>query len=176
MRHSGRKPVRTRGRLRRAGFTLAEVALTVVIVGTGVLATVRLFATCTQQTRESSDMTTAMFLANNIQEAVANLPFSDPSGSTNVGLEETAAPVTLWNDIDDFTGKSFSPPLDANRLPIAGLEKFTQEITVQRVDPQRLSVAATGSDAARVTVRILYKHRDGTQAELHRLTWVRVRS
>lgn len=152
-----------------------EIALTVVIVGTGILATVRLFAACTQQNRNAADTTTAMFLANNLQEAVAHLPFSDPSGSTTVGLEETGAPVTLWDDIDDFHGRTFAPPLDANRLPLPDLSKFTQEVTVQRVDPDRLSLATSGSDAARVTVRVLYRRGDNTQAELHRLTWVRVR-
>ncbi len=127
MRHFGRSQAR--------GFTLVEVGLTMVIVGTGILAVVQLFAACTKQTREAADTTTAMFLANNVQEAIASLPFSDPSGSATFGLEETGQPIVLWDDIDDFNGYSATPPIDANRAPIANLGRFTQEITVQRVDP-----------------------------------------
>ena len=149
--------------------------MTTVIVGTGVLAAVQLMAVCSQQNRAAAASTNAMLLANNVQEAIASLPFSDPSGSTTFGLEETGQPVTLWDDIDDFDGKTFNPPLDAGLLPLPNMDKYSQEITVKRCDPQKLKLDAAGADAARVTVRVLFTHRDGTKEELHRLTWVRVR-
>jgi prepilin-type N-terminal cleavage/methylation domain-containing protein len=160
---------------RSHGFTLIEVALTTVIVGTGILAGVQLLAACSQQNRAAAQATTAMLLANNVQEAIAHLPFSDPSGSTTFGLEEAGQPMTLWDDVDDFNGRTFSPPIDAALQPIPDLAKFSQQITVQRCDPQRLTLNAAGADAARVTVRVLFTRRDGTQEEIHQLTWVRVR-
>jgi hypothetical protein len=164
-------------RLRRrgGGFTLAEVALTTVIVGTGILGLVELMAVCTRNNREASDSTTAMYLANNLQEAVAHLPFADPSGSATFGLEEAGQPAAVWDDVDDFNGFVASPPLDAALYPIPALANFRQEVTVQRVDPQRLTLVAAGTDAARVTVRVVYRNRDGSDTELHRLTWVRMR-
>ena len=149
--------------------------MTTVIVGTGVLAAVQLMAVCTQQNAAANEATTAMLLANNVQEAVAHLPFSDPSGSATFGLEEAGQATSVWDDVDDFNGFVASPPLDAARNPIPELARFRQEVTVQRVDPQRLTLVAAGTDAARVTVRVLFTNRDGTKQELHRLTWVRVR-
>jgi prepilin-type N-terminal cleavage/methylation domain-containing protein len=176
MRFLGKQPARCRrNRLRPRGFTLIEAAMTAVIVGVGVLAAVELMAACSQQNRAAAESTTAMLLANNVQEAVAHLPFSDPSGSTTFGLEETGQPVSLWDDVDDFDGKTFCPPLDAGLLPLPDLAKYSQEITVKRCDPQKLTLDAAGADAARVTVRVLFTNRDGTKQELHRLTWVRVR-
>ena len=134
---------------KRRGFTLAEVALTTVIVGTGILAVVELMAVCTQQNREASDSTTAMYLANNVQEAIAHLPFSDPSGSATFGLEEAGQPSAVWDDVDDFNGFVASPPIDAALNPITALANFRQEVTVQRVDPQRMTIVAAGTDAAR---------------------------
>src|SRR5687768_17326410 len=86
-------------RLDRGGYTLIETALATVIVGFGILAGLRLFAACTAQSREAAERTTAMFLASNVQEAMADLPFSDPSGSPTFGLEETGQPVRLWDDV-----------------------------------------------------------------------------
>lgn len=160
---------------RQGGFTLIEAALTMVIVGTGVLAAVELTAACSRQNRGASQMTTAMLLANNVQEAVAHLAFSDPDGSNTFGLEETGQPVSVWDDVDDFNGRTFSPPVDANLQPIPSLSRFSQEITVTRSDPQKLSLAAAGADAARVTVRVIYARPDGTKEELHRLSWLRMR-
>ena len=96
---------------------MPPIPLLVFVVGMGSLgaeiAAVRLLAACTQQNREAADMTTAMFLANNVQEAVSGLSFSDPSGSATFGLEETGQPVSLWDDVDDFDGYVASPPIDA---------------------------------------------------------------
>jgi Tfp pilus assembly protein PilV len=147
-----------------------------VIVGVGILATVQLLAACTQQNRAAADATTAMFLANNLQEAMADLPFSDPSGSATFGLEETGQPLIVWDDIDDFHGFLASPPVDGTRQPIAEMGRFSQRVTVQRVDPQKLSLDAAGTDAARVTVRVFRRSPDGTVAELSRLSWVRMRT
>jgi len=69
---------RTASNRRNQGFTLIEASLAVTIVGTALLAVMQLFGVCTQQNRMGSSMTTALYLANNIQEAMADLPFNDP--------------------------------------------------------------------------------------------------
>lgn len=164
------------GPLRR-GFTLIEAMLSVVIVGTGVLGAMQLFANCTAQNREATHMSAAMFLANNVQELMAELPFSDPSG-TGTGREEAGQPISVWDDLDDFNGHSAQPPLDANREPIAGMADFRQVISVASVDPNGPSLNAAGTDAARVTVRVFYRplrRPDLGETELHRISWVRLR-
>src|SRR5689334_21197888 len=57
-------------RPKRRGFTLIEAALTTFIIGTAVLATVQLFAACTQQNSVAAQGTTAMLLASHIQETM----------------------------------------------------------------------------------------------------------
>jgi prepilin-type N-terminal cleavage/methylation domain-containing protein len=159
----------------RRGFTLTEVSLTILIVGMSILGVVQLLAACTVQNRAAANATTAMFLGNNVQEAMADLPFADPSGSATFGLEEAGQPLVVWDDVDDFNGHTASPPMDATRRDIAELSNFRQQVTVQRVDPQKLSLDAAGTDAARVTVSVQQRGADGSWTELHRLTWVRVR-
>jgi hypothetical protein len=163
---------------RNGGFTLLEAALTTIIVGTGIVATMQLFAVCTLQNRSASHMTTAMFLANNIQETMADLPFSDPSG-VGFGLEEGGQPVSAYDDIDDFDAwdsADLAGPIDASRSAMAELAQYEQRVAVDLVDPNRLSLDAAGTDAAKVTVRVMYRRTPESDAEeVHRISWIRVR-
>lgn len=164
----------------RSGFTLIEAALATVIVGTAVLAIMQLLVVCTQTNRAGADMTTAMYLAGNVQEAMADLPFNDPSGA-GFGREE-ANNILAWDDIDDFhlyDSSAADPalPVDSQRQPVADLGRFAQLVTVTEVNMNNLSIAAAGSDAKRITVRIIYRAEAGQpQVELYRTSWVRVRS
>ena len=86
-----------------------------VIVGVGILATMSLFAACTQQNLTATRMTTAMELATNIQEAMANLAFADPiTGKTTFG-PEGGEKLSSFDDVDDFDGQTITPPIDALR-------------------------------------------------------------
>jgi type II secretory pathway pseudopilin PulG len=163
---------------RRRGFTLVEAALTTVIVGLGVLATMSLFAACSQENMSASEMTTAMELATNIQEAMANMAFADPiKGTTNFG-PETGETLSSYNDVDDFDGKTINPPIDSLRNSIPTMSQYSQVIAVDPVDPNQMSVTLpktiTNRTAVRVTVRILYtKVTGGGSEEVYRTTWVR---
>src|SRR4029079_5173489 len=63
---------------RARGFTLMETAIAMVIVGVAIVASMRLFASCSQQNSVSTRMTTAMLLAGNVREAMTGLSFNDP--------------------------------------------------------------------------------------------------
>jgi hypothetical protein len=169
----------------RAGFTLLETALATIIVGVGILSMIQLFAACTIENVTGSHMTTAMLLANNIQEMMAALPFNDPSyGSTYFGPE----PGEVWpnyNDTDDFDGLSFNPPIDSFKNQIPALSQYTQKISVMPVLPNQLNgntnelaptiVKTTYTGAVRVRVHIYYKQSAGQpQTEVYSTSWIRV--
>ncbi|MGF1634667.1 MAG: hypothetical protein ACFCVE_12510 [Phycisphaerae bacterium] len=175
--HGVRLGVRASSRRRFAGgFTLPEAALTMAIVGMGVLSVVRLMAACTQQNRMGDHITTGMMLAANMQEALTPLPFSDPDGAGGVVIGSEPGETTLtYDDIDDFHNKSFSPPLDAMRSEIADLARYTQSVVVEYVDPDRPSVTGVATDAKRVTVVITHAEGDGTSREVYRGAWLKIR-
>ncbi|MDP9175399.1 MAG: hypothetical protein M3O30_16275 [Planctomycetota bacterium] len=169
----------------RSGFTLLETALATIIVGVGVLAMVQLFAACTVQNVVGSHMTTAMLLANNIQEMMAPLPFNDPSyGPTYFGPE----PGEAWpnyNDVDDFDGLVFNPPIDSFKKQIPALSQYTQKISVMPVLPNQLSgntnesaptiAKSTYTGAVRVRVHVYYQPTPGQPAiEVYSMSWIRV--
>jgi Tfp pilus assembly protein PilV len=157
-------------------FTLVETAVAIVVVGVGVAGMARLLLACTSQNRFGAQLTTALYLAQNVQEMMADLPFNDPSGA-GFGREESGGLLT-WNDIDDFDGWSTvgSTPVDSTRQPLAGLPTYAQSVSVSEVNPVSPTTALAGSDCKLVTVRILYRQGNtGTWNEIYRTSWIRMR-
>lgn len=169
---------------RRKGFTLIETALATLIVGVGVVATMRLFASCSIQNRESAELSTAMMLATNIQEATGGLSFADPGVPNHFG-PETGESLGTYDDVDDFDGASYNPPIDSLRQQITSLGQYTQVVSVWPINPSQLSSNSNESSpsipkttytgAVRVRVRILYRAEPADVAgEVYRASWVRV--
>lgn len=157
-----------------------ETAVAIVVVGVGVAGMASLMSACTSQNRAGAQLTTAIYLAQCVQEMMADLPFNDPSGA-GFGREETGG-LQTWNDIDDFDGWDTSQPawggspVDSTRQPIAGLPSYAQAVTVTEVSPKSLTTAQAGSDCKLVTVRVLYRPTaSGSWTEVYRTCWIRTR-
>jgi prepilin-type N-terminal cleavage/methylation domain-containing protein len=170
---------------RRHGFTLIECALAMIIVGVGVVASIRLFSACSLESREANHMTAAMLLAGHIREAMTQLPFNDPiSGRTNFGYE-AGETLNSFDDVDDFDGQTFSPPIDSLRQPITSMGQYSQVVSVVPVFPNKLNSntnenaleinKTTYTGAVRVRVRVLYQRLPSdTPTEVYRASWVRL--
>ena len=173
-----------RGR-HRSGFTLIEAALATTIVGTGVVAVMRLIVACTQQNTVAADMTAALLLADSIQEITAGMPFNDPAlGSIYFG-PEPGETLATYDDVDDLDGSTFNPPIDSMRQTVPSLSRFTQIVSVVPIYPSQLNAntnpsspsmtKGTYTGAVRVMVRVLCKQPTAaTPVEVYRRTWVRV--
>jgi len=137
-----------------------------VIVGFGCVGMMKLMAAGSMANGDATELTTAMMLANNIREATQtsnNFSFSDPVTPTNWGREsgEAANTPAGWDDLDDFDGAVLSPPIDARRKRLSNYSNWTQSITVQSMDPNRIwstmghgSLAPSARPMSRVTVAI----------------------
>ncbi len=169
---------------RRSAFTLIESALATIIIGVGVLAIMTLFEACTRQNHAGARMTTAMLLAGHVQEMMEGLTFSDPIKEGSFG-KEPGEHIFIFNDIDDFDGQKFNPPIDSTRSNIPSLAQYTQEISVMPVHPNQPSsntnelkpdmpkTSYTG--AARIRVRIFYRAQPADPpVEVYRAQWIRL--
>ena len=179
-----------RGGGRRPAFTLTEAMLAMVIVGTGILASLQLFATCTAENMAAARATTARTLAENIREAMAGLSFCDPVSAATVWGPESGEILSTYDDVDDFDGPGakgsvFNPPIDATRTTIPQLSQYTQIVTVMPVNPDDPGMNADESaptlpkgaytGAVRVRVRIQYRAYPAAPAtEVYTTSWVRV--
>lgn len=169
---------------RRRGFTLIETALATIIVGVGIVASMQLFATCSVHNRSSNQMTAAMLLCDNVREAMAGLNFNDPTtGKTTWGAEESG--LAGFDDVDDFDGQTFSPPIDSLRAPITTMAQYSQVVSVvpifinklnSNLNDSALEISkGTYTGAVRVRVRVLYRLRPTDVAkEVYRCSWIRM--
>jgi hypothetical protein len=130
-------------------------------------------------------VTTAQLLATNIQEMTANIAFKDPYYANTTWGAESMETLSSYNDVDDFDGMTFNPPLDSTRATLPELSKYTQVVTVMPVDPNRPGNntdtakpeigKGTYTGAVRVRVSVLYRaHPKEVPVEVLRSAWVKL--
>jgi prepilin-type N-terminal cleavage/methylation domain-containing protein len=155
-------PVRDTLRQHKSGMTLFEVMIAVVLVGLAMVSLIGSNIAFTRANGVGTEMTTAEFLAEQIREMTALLPVYDP-GITNIIYwtslgTESGESLSMYDDVDDFNGKTFSPPINSNRNTLSEFSGYSQHITVQKVSASNfetvLSDSATGTSFIRVTVKI----------------------
>lgn len=167
----GGRGVKGRGLMggRRGGFTLLEVALTLIIVGVGVLAMVESQTSLIRKNEYSSLSATGTYLANELRERLRRLPkhdpvtglrMSNPDGTGNLlgwgpelynrpspdGAGTVAAGelnAGMYNDLDDYDGAAFGALPAAFPGPIDG---FGRVITEIRADGSRETVVVQGTE------------------------------
>jgi Tfp pilus assembly protein PilV len=142
------------------GFTLVETALAMVIVGTGVMALLELLAAGSMSNASGTTLTTAVNLANNIHEITIGLPFQNPSSPGS--LSKDSGGPTAYTYLWDMNGDTYSPPLDVRRNPITGYTSWSQQVTINTVDPTNVTALRPNDPTvptARVSVTITYNNK-----------------
>jgi len=153
------------------GFSLIEVLVALILVGLAIASLVAANRSFTQANGAGTNLSTAEFLIEQIRELTALLPVIDPqTGTSTFGPEE--ASVAFYDDLDDFDGAIFSPPIGADREILDNLAAFSQQITVENVDPTNfeLVVADHSSDFVRVTVSVFLNSK-----QISSTSWIRAR-
>ena len=153
------------------GFTLIEVLIATILVGLSIAALVAANGSFTMANGAGADLSTAEFLVEQIRELTTLLPVVDPqSGTTTFGPEE--ATLAGYDDLDDFNGATFSPPIKANKATLPAFDAFSQEVTVQNVNRTNLEQVddTHTSPFVQISVRIFQNGREVTSA-----SWVRAR-
>jgi prepilin-type N-terminal cleavage/methylation domain-containing protein len=128
-----RKPFGVRAKTR--GFTLMEVIVTVILLGLALAAVLAGIGLGVQFSGEGSDLTRAVFLAQEIREMTTRLSFS-----------EVAA----------LDGASYSPPVSAHGETLLGSGDWSQSVNVtwrSDSDPGQ-TVSAGTSDILFVRVQV----------------------
>lgn len=153
----------------RSGMTLVEVMVATVLIGIALSAMVGANGYITQTNRAGCDLSVAESLLEHIKEKTEALPVVDPETS-NAQLGPEEADWTLYDDLDDFDGASFCPPIDARGNVLNQWSTFTQQVVVQnvKVDDMATSVADLASNFYRVTVTILHQQKPVTSG-----SWIR---
>lgn len=153
----------------RKAFSMVEVLIATLLIGLAFVALMTANSAFSTATGAGMNISTAEFLVEQIREMTVSLAVRDPE--TNVatfGPEE--ASLADYDDLDDFDGLSFCPPIGADRAVLSAYPAFTQQITVENVSNTdfKTVVADHSTDFVRVTVRVLYNG-----SELASSSWIR---
>jgi hypothetical protein len=119
--------------------------MTTVIIGVAFMALLQLLAAGTVSNNKSNELTTAVTLANNINEWTVRLPYAD------------------LRDIADGEGKTFDPPVDGRGVALSGFEGWSQAVTVQYVDPFLVTSAVPDEQVEPVSRVTVVVNRNGQQ-------------
>ena len=147
-----------------------ESTIAIAVIGIGVVGVVGSQQAWHIQAVVSDRLATGMRLAIEIRELSLLLPANDPvTGNTTWGVEAVEILPDDLDDLDDLDGNTFTTPIDATRTEIAGMNGWTQEVTVQCVDPFNvLQIVSDGtSNAVRVEVVV-----ELNGEEITRLSWI----
>ncbi len=154
-----------------SGFSLFEVLIAIILVGLAIAALVVASNSFTIANGAGADLSTAEFLIEQIKELTTLLPVVDPqTGIAAFGPEEPN--LVDYDDLDDFDGASFSPPISADRSSLNNFAAFSQQITVENVSASNFEqvVSDHASYFVRVTVRVLLNSKEVSSA-----SWIRAR-
>ena len=114
--------------------------MTTVIIGVGCVAMLRLLGAGTLANNDGAELTIGMNLVGNIRELLTGVHYSDPTNPSHWGAESGETSATTYNDLDDFDGKSFSPPIDARRQSLgSNYSSWTQSVKIETIKPDSLS-------------------------------------
>ncbi len=138
------------------GFTFIEVLFAVLLVGLAIASLVAANAAFTKANGTGTDLSTAEFLIGQIRELTMLLPVIDPETELATFGPESGETLANYDDLDDFNGATFSPPINAERTALTEFSAYSQKITVQNVNPSDFEqvVANHSSNFVRVTVQI----------------------
>ena len=156
---------------RSAGFSLVEILISVILVGLSIAALVAANSSFTMANSAGADLSTAEFLVEQIRELTTMLPVADPDTTvwTTLGPEE--ASLALYDDVDDFDNATFSPPISAGRMALNDFAAFTQQVTVEKVNPSDFDqVWADGALSSFVRVTVTVSRNSG---QISSASWIR---
>lgn len=166
---AARRPARIRS-LRPAAFTLAEVAVSAIIVSTMLVAALQAVAAARFGMQRLSAHTRGMLLAQDLVAEILQQAYADPAAgpdSFGLGADEAAAGNrSLYDDVDDYNGWSASPPQTKDGSEISWASDYQRSVVVAWVNPNDLGqqvFAPTGVKRIQVTV----KHDGAVVATLH---------
>jgi prepilin-type N-terminal cleavage/methylation domain-containing protein len=157
----------------KSGFSLIEVLIAVLLIGMAIASLMAANGAFTKANGAGTDQSTAEFLIGQIRELTMLLPVIDPQDElTTFGPETDETTLTAYDDLDDFNGASYSPPISADRTILNQFSAFRQQVTVENVSASNfeLVVANHGSNFVRVTVRVYLNSRQISSA-----SWLRAR-
>ena len=150
----------------RDGFTLIEVLIAILLVGLAIVSLISANGAFTQANGAGVELSTAEFLIEQIRELSTVLEVIDPNTGVATFGPEASETLADYDDLDDFHGAVFSPPISADRNSLTDLSAYSQQITVENVNASDFEQVEInhGSFFVRVSVKIFLNTKEISSA------------
>ncbi len=148
-------PLQGRG-VRRA-FSIVEAAFCIVLVGGLVVVSLDTLGASKLAQKNLGEHAVGQLLASSLISEILNQSYKDPNELSVLGLElsEILATRSTFDDVDDYTGWTASPPQNRDGSVIPGLTGWRQTVQVVRVNPADFNTTSLmDSGVKRITVTI----------------------
>ena len=147
---------RTRNARRRA-VSLVEVAVSTLFTGLLLLAALQSVRNSAFTQYKASERATAEFLGDALLAEIIAQAYEEPSGAVSFGREsgESGGSRPNWDDVDDYTGWSESPPQRKDGTTLSDLTTWQRSVTVQWVTAANTTVVSgTETGLKRIVVSV----------------------
>lgn len=157
MRHLPRRSDRS---TMRAGFSLIEVTISSLLVGTLLVASTRSVGLSVLSQCKMADFAKATWMADALVGEMHQQSYMEPATTISPITRESGesgGSRANWDDFDDYDGLSESPPQNKDGTTIANLTGWQRTVAVQWVtlnDINSTSVIETGVKKAVITVKL----------------------
>lgn len=157
-------------RLHPRGFTLAEAAISTLVVSVMMAAALTSVARTGAFRRVANDQQTAHLLAEQLMAEILARSYWDPSSatSTNIGPSSTERAVgnrSAFDDVDDYHGWIESPPEGPDGTDLVGQTGWYRLVQVSFVDYSNLAAAIVSDNGLkRIYVEVGRVRAGGTAA------------
>jgi len=148
---------------------MIEVLIAIFLVAIAVASLVAASGSLTQANGAGAELSTAEFLIEQVRELTDLLPVIDPEeGKDTFGAEEGS--LLNYDDVDDFEGASFNPPITSDREVLNDFSAYTQQVTVENISQSDFQQVVLDHDSnfVRVTVKVLLNGN-----EISSSSWIR---
>lgn len=138
---------------RRRGFSLIEVAISSLLVGTILAAAMSTTGAVLRFRSSTSDLARATLLATSLLAEIQQKPYFDPNQTPGFGRESGEAARSQFDDVDDYDAWTESPPKNQAGVDLSGLTGWSRSVTVaraQRAAP--MQTAASDEGLKRITI------------------------
>jgi len=117
------------------GFTLVEALMTILLLGVGLAAVLGAVNLGIRYSGEGTELTQAVFLAQEIRERTLNMDFLD---------------------VANLDGVTFSPPVNSHGETITGMSSWSQAVTTsyRSTNDPSITVSAGASNLIYVQVQV----------------------
>lgn len=150
-----------RFRAARRSFTMVEAVFCVVLVSGLLVVSLDTLGASKMAQRNLGDRALGQLLASSLMSEIMNQSYQDPNETPIIGPESSENPTLRSNfdDVDDYSGWSATPPQNRDGTSIPGLSGWRQSVTVDFVDQANLTIpSVSGTGVKRVTVTITHNN------------------